>query len=54
MAGVLCPGLSRQPEWQLLRWAGGLAERVLLVGYAGLALHARFRRTVLHGIIMAS
>ena len=38
LAGVLCPGLARQPEWQWLRWAGRSAERVLLVGYVGLAL----------------
>lgn len=36
--GLLCPSLARQPEWQWLRWAGRLAERLLLLGYACLAL----------------
>jgi transposase-like protein len=37
-AGILCPGLARQPEWQGLRWTARWMERVLLVGYIGLAL----------------
>ena len=37
-AGVLCPRLACQPEWQWLRWAARGAERVLLLGYVGLAL----------------
>ncbi len=40
VSGSLCPGLALQPEWQWLRWAGRTAERVLLLGYVGLALHS--------------
>ncbi len=38
LVGVLCPCLARQPEWQGLRWAARGGERVLLLGYVGLAL----------------
>jgi transposase-like protein len=39
-AGVLWPALRRQPEWRAIHWLCWQGQRLLLLGYLGLAVHA--------------
>jgi transposase-like protein len=42
-AGVLWPELRRQPEWRGIHWLWWQGQRLLLVGYLGLAVSAWWR-----------